>query len=82
MKMRKLSPENAKYTAIILMVIGFLGFTISGLAGAYTLMLLFVIPLLAACVVDIVFWRCPHCGGHLGHWWNAYYPHCGERSDL
>lgn len=77
-----MSPETAKYTAIILLVIGGLGFAVSGLAGWYSLMLLFLIPMLASCVVDIAFWRCPHCGSHLGHWWNAYCPHCGERNDL
>jgi len=82
MKKRKLSPENAKYTAILLLVIGGLSMFISGLAGNYVLMTLSLIPMLASCVVDIAFWRCSHCGSHLGYWWSDYCPRCGERNDL
>ena len=35
------------------------------------------------CVADIavnlVFWRCPYCGGHLGRDMRQYCTHCGKK---
>ncbi|MBQ8647254.1 MAG: hypothetical protein IJ484_03835 [Oscillospiraceae bacterium] len=44
------------------------------------LLLFLALGLCAALVtVSLRFFRCPHCGQHLGRTYSAYCPHCGER---
>lgn len=35
----------------------------------------------AIVVVNLRFWRCPHCGGNLGRDVSHYCTHCGHRLD-
>lgn len=69
--------------------------TINILAGIYLFFaiwlavapsLLCMIPLIlltvAIIAVNIRYWRCPHCGQHLGRDVGRYCTHCGEELDM
>ena len=43
------------------------------------LRLFFCIALIS---VNLTYWRCPSCRGHLGRDYGAYCQHCGEKLDM
>lgn len=71
-----MNPQKAKHLVFVL-----------GAAGFACILLVVVHPLFlaagllmaaAALALNLVFYRCPHCGGHLGRTSGAYCPHCGH----
>lgn len=71
-----MNPQQAKHLFFVL-----------GAAGFGCILLVVVHPLFlaagllmaaAAIVLNLVFYRCPHCGAHLGRGGGYYCPHCGH----
>lgn len=48
----------------------------------YVVYILWGAMFLALLVVELRFWRCPHCGRRLGRDVKQFCTHCGEKLDL
>ncbi len=64
--------------AILGILFEIIGICIGNSAGLIVIVMGWL-ALIGAIICMALFYRCPHCGGHLGRTWyhNRYCPHCG-----
>ena len=75
--MRYIPPKTVRriYAAVLIVctIVILLGAALRSAAMMYT-----AAPVMLADLVFYFIWyRCPHCGRHLGRAWGAYCPYCG-----
>ncbi len=81
--LKALTPEDVKslYLVILFAVIVLIAFAaiIHRLAVlCETLLIIALLLSLAGTIFIVVFYRCPHCGKHLGRSGGKYCPYCGK----
>lgn len=82
--------STAKYLQIALTCIIILAALLACVSVYDTVVLVSGLVAIVAGVIDLTiwgrFWRCPHCGEHLGRFGSLssgeYCPHCGEKLDI
>lgn len=73
------------YTAsLTLVIVGGVVFVHGGIVQFQAGILIGFLAMGAGLILEIAFYRCPHCGSHLGRispWLHSHCPHCGGRID-
>lgn len=83
MKIPKMKLRHVSMTGWISMILGILLILLGCWLRLIWLIILAIFELLAAILFLLLFNRCPHCGGFLGHaGGSGYCPHCGEKLDV
>ena len=71
--------SKVRHIILILGTLVFLSLIIVGLFQMLAFLWVSVILCVALLVFNLMFWRCPHCGEHLGRDVPTFCPHCGAK---
>lgn len=79
--MRYIPPKKIRGIYFAAIAAAALLIVIGGLLRSVAMMLTGTGIVLLAYIFYLIWYRCPHCGRHLGNSWGEFCPYCGKKVD-
>ena len=80
--MRYIPPKKVRAIYLIALAAAALVLLLGTILQSAALMYASTVPMFLDMFFFWIWYRCPHCGRHLGRCWGAYCPHCGKKVDV
>ncbi len=75
--------RTVKTVFFCLTIVGFLLYLPARALELSVLLVIAAVCFLAALIIQLIFWKCPACGRHLGRGlWAKYCKYCGKELDI